>query len=343
MSVPTAVGDLLWNDGEGRLRTPWRLFVGAAVVLAVGTGGILAAEATTALAAGAGPVHEAVAGTAGLVVVYGGFVAGLLVAVRLVDRRYLRDVGLGTSREWVADLGFGLVLGTVLPAVTFALSVALGLVAVTGTFVTRSGPTLPAASGVPVALALFLTAAYFVAVGPFEELLVRGYLLTNLAEGVRWLPGLGPRAALAVATAATSLLFGLGHAANPNATAVGVLTITGYGVFLAAGYLLTGRIAIPIGVHVTWNLALSSVFGFPVSGVRTPATVVDVAATGPTVVTGGAFGPEGGLVSLAPLAVGTGALLAWVRWREGAIRLRESVAVPDLRDDTTDGTGNRRG
>jgi len=47
-------------------------------------------------------------------------------------------------------------------------------------------------------------------------------------------------------------------------------------------------------------------------------------------VTGGAFGPEGGLLALVALVVGFGALAAWVRWREGELSVRESVAVPDL-------------
>jgi len=180
---------------------------------------------------------------------------------------------------------------------------------------------------------------YFVAVGGFEELLLRGYLLANLSEGLRWVPRLGSRGAIGVATGATSALFGLAHLGNPNATPVAAVTITAYGAFLAAGYLLTGRIAVPVGVHVTWNLALSSVFGFPVSGVRTPATVIAVEATGPAAVTGGAFGPEAGLVSLAPLAVGTATLLGWAYWREGEVRVHESVAVPDLhRSDPDDVT-----
>jgi hypothetical protein len=194
---------------------------------------------------------------------------------------------------------------------------------------------LPPAPGASFAAAFLVSGMYFVVVGAFEELLLRGYLLTNLSEGMGWVPRLGSRGAIAVATGATSALFGLAHLGNPNATPVAAVTITAYGAFLAAGYLLTDRIAVPVGVHVTWNLALSSVFGFPVSGVQTPATILAVETTGPELVTGGAFGPEAGLVSLVPLAVGTAALLGWARWREGTVRVHESVAMPELRG--TDG------
>jgi membrane protease YdiL (CAAX protease family) len=340
--VRSSVRDVLWNDREGRLRTPWRLFVGAAVILAAGVGGLLVAAVVDAVAAAAGPVVGRVAGTANLVVTYAGLAAGLLVAARLVDRRTVRDLGLDRSRAWWADLGFGLALGAALPAVAFAVSVGAGFVDVTGSFVVRSGPVLPRVPGASVPFAFVATAVYFVAVGTFEELFVRGYLLTNLSEGLGWVPRLGTRGAIAVATGATSALFGVAHVANPNATPVAAVTITAYGVFLAGGYLLTGRIAVPVGVHVTWNLALSSVFGFPVSGVRTPATVLAVETTGPELVTGGAFGPEAGLVSLVPLAVGTAALLGWARWREGPVRIHESVAVPELRETDSDaGTGRQ--
>ena len=54
------------------------------------------------------------------------------------------------------------------------------------------------------------------------------------------------------------------------------------------------------------------------------------APDGAGVVTGGAFGPEGGLVALAGLAVGA-ALLGWLgrRWT-GGLAVAERIAQPDL-------------
>jgi membrane protease YdiL (CAAX protease family) len=331
--VSSSVRQVLRNQREGRLRTPWRLFVGAAVVFAAGVCGVLLASVVGFLTADADTAGTAVAGTGSWVGIYGAVAVGVLVAVRLVDRRTLRDVGLSGSRAWWADLGFGLAVGVGLPAVVFLTSVALDLVRVTGTFVARSGTVMPPATGLSFPAAVLATVVYFIAVGAVEELLVRGYLLTNLSEGLCWFPGVGERAAIAAATGVTSAVFGLGHIANPNATPVAAVTITAFGVFLAAGYLLTGRIAVPIGVHIAWNLALSSLFGFPVSGVRTPVTVVAVETTGPDLMTGGAFGPEAGIVAIAPLLVGSLALVGWVRWREGTIAIHESIAVSEIRRD----------
>lgn len=327
---------LVWNDRERRPRALWRLSLAAVVVVAAGVGVGLVGDALAALVPGSDPSAVAVARTVPQVTLLAGFAGGILAAAALVDRRRLRDLGLARSRDWWTDLGFGVVLGVALPAVVFALELALGYVAVTGTVVAREGPALPPVAGAPFAVAFALVAVNFAAVAVFEELLFRGYLLVNVAEGLQWGGRLGARGALAGAALVTSVAFGLGHAANPNATLRGVVLIALYGALLAAGYLLTDRLAVPVGLHFGWNLSVSSVFGFPVSGVATPVTLVAVEQTGPVLVTGGRFGPEAGLVSLVSLAAGVGALLAWVRWREGVVRVRESVVAPDLRADDSE-------
>jgi membrane protease YdiL (CAAX protease family) len=320
---------LVWNEDEGRLRAGWRV---VGTIMLVTFAAVAATMVVVALGravdTGEATTFAAVLGTAGSLTLYAAVTATLVGAAWALDRRRVRDLGLSLDRAWWTDLAAGLAIGLALPAVVFAVEYALGFVRVTGFVRTGASPTLSVPAGTSPPLSFGLVAAYFVGVGVLEEVLFRGYLLTNAAEGLH---RYGTAVALAVATLATSLLFGFGHGFNPSATPLAVAIIALYGGFLAAGYLLTGRIALPIGVHVAWNLAVSSVFGFPVSGLQTPVTLVAIEQSGPAVVTGGAFGPEGGLVALVGLVVGTAALLAWIRWREGGVRVRESVAVPDLR------------
>ena len=325
---------LVWNDRERRTRAPVRLCLAVVLLFAAAAGAVLATSVLAAVAPDTAPAAAtALFDTVTMLVPYAALVGALLAAAWLVDRRHPADLGLDTSRAWWADCAFGLALGIALPGLVFALALAADYLRVTGTLVTRPDPFLAVGGGVAPALGLALTLAYFVGVGVFEELLFRGYLLVNLAEGLDGWLGANRRAALAVSAALTTVGFGVVHGANPSATPLAVLVISLYGGFFAASYLLTGRIAVAVGLHVAWNFAVSSVFGFPVSGVTTPVTAVAVEVTGPRLLTGGAFGPEGGLLALVALAAGCVALAAWVRWREGELSLRESVAVPDLRGE----------
>lgn len=329
-----SVRGVFWNDDGGRPRAPWRLGVALVLLVTAGVLVLLATAALAALAPGTAPATVTALFTTGAALApYGAFSVALLVAAHLVDRRHLRDIGLSLAPDWWADLSFGLALGVALPALVFALELLTGSLRVTGTLVTRPDPFLAVGSGVAPLLALALTFAFFVGVGVFEELLFRGYLFVNLAEGFDGFLGTSRRGALAGAVAITSVGFGVVHAANPSATALALVNVSLFGGFFAASYLLTDRIAVAVGFHVAWNFAVSSVFGFPVSGISTPVTVVAVEVTGMPLLTGGDFGPEGGLFALVALVAGCVALAAWVRWREGEVRIHDDVAVPDLRDE----------
>ena len=323
---------VLWNDAERRPPALLRvvLLIVVAALLAVGTSvgatvGFAALRSWLSTAFG-----EAVATTlvavVGVALTGGTVTLAVLIAGRYVDRRRVRDFGLRIDRGWWLDCGFGLALGAGLLTLVFLVGLAFGWVRITGTFQPRSGFAVRFAGLV----------AIFVVVGIYEELLLRGYLLTNAAEGlVGWL---GERGAVVGATALSSLVFGLAHANNPNATLLSTLAIVLAGVMLAAGYVLTGDLAVPIGLHTTWNLFQGGVYGFPVSGLGVGASVVAVEETGPDVVTGGAFGPEAGLLGLGAMAVGTAAIAAWVRWRTGGLWIDPAVTTPELRGEGAEPT-----
>jgi hypothetical protein len=138
---------------------------------------------------------------------------------------------------------------------------------------------------------------------------------------------ISPRGAIVLATLLTSAAFGTFHALNPNASSFSTLAIALAGIFLAAGYLLTGELAIPIGLHIAWNFFQGNVFGFPVSGtdIRS-ATFISVVQGGPDLWTGGAFGPEAGLLGLGAMIMGVLSTVLWVRWRYSRARLDLSLA-----------------
>jgi phosphoglycolate phosphatase len=96
---------------------------------------------------------------------------------------------------------------------------------------------------------------------------------------------------------------------------------------LATSYLFTGQLAIPIGLHITWNLFQGSVFGFPVSGSRfSQASILEIKQFGPNIWTGGLFGPEGGLLGTAAILAGIFIILAWTKYRIGTLNLNRALA-----------------
>lgn len=318
MSLRSNARELVWHPEEQRLRTPVRIALGATIL---GVLTLLAAILPMALLAGSTVL---VASTMLVTVVSIATsaiatVAGVWLAGRYLDRRRFADYGLRIDRDWWLDCGFGLALGALLMTGIFAIAITAGW-----TTVTSVGAGENLLTWVAVAVVVF------VLVGIYEELLLRGYLLTNLAEGARGT--LGERGAIAFAILASSIAFGAFHASNPNATLVSVLTISIAGVMLALGYVLTGELAIPIGLHVTWNLFQGTVYGFPVSGLKLGSSVVTVETTGPRVITGGEFGPEAGLLGLGAMIVGSLSTVAWIRYRYGGITLDDGVARPELRD-----------
>jgi len=311
---------IFWNRDERRLRAGWRLLLFGLLLIvlasAVQIGLIQAADSLLAQLPGtlAVEISRGLDGASAVLAI----TAGVALAGWLLDRRRFANFGFHLGRGWWIDFGFGLALGALLMAAIFAAEVALGWVTVADVWRSSGGLAFPVAILMPLVAFLF--------VGYYEELLVRGYLLRNLAEGL----GFGPitaRWALLLAWLLTSALFGFLHAGNPNATFVSSFNIGLAGLFLGLGILLTGELAIPIGLHITWNFFQGNVFGFPVSGTRvSDATFVAIQQSGPVQWTGGAFGPEAGLIGLIAIAIGSGLTLLWVRWRTGQLRLHTPFA-----------------
>jgi membrane protease YdiL (CAAX protease family) len=252
------------------------------------------------------------------------------LAGRFLDKRPFADFGFHLNAGWWLDLFFGMALGALLITAVFLTELVLGWVKITGAFESL-------VPGTPFWLAILIPAALFLCVGFYEELISRGYQLRNAAEGLN-LPGVGPRNAVLLAWVLSSAFFGYLHATNPNATLLSTVNVAVAGLMLGAGYVLTGELAIPIGLHVTWNFFQGAVFGFPVSGLKVGgATFLSLDQGGPDLWTGGRFGPEGGLLAPVAMVAGVFLIALWVRLRCGRVGVHTPIAEGPRPDHSTGG------
>lgn len=312
---------LLCNTTERRLRAGWRVLIYTLIwLLAPTLLSMLIGPWSTHVLTAALPVTSELATEAILLFLKLAVqLGGAWLVVPLLDQRPLADLGLRFNRAWWLDLSFGLLLGALLMAFIFSVEWLAGWVKIVDLW----HDTLPDA---PFGVAILGPLIVFIVVSLTEELLARGYYVRNLAEGL-YSPRWSAHSAVVAAWLISSFFFGLLHARNPNATwiSTGVLMLAG--LFLGLGYILTGSMALPIGLHLTWNFFQGSVFGFPVSGINfNVATILVIQQSGPLLWTGGAFGPEAGLLGILAILVGCLAILGWVRWRRGTLGVLTELA-----------------
>jgi membrane protease YdiL (CAAX protease family) len=311
-----SIATIFWNDHDRRFRAGWRLVLQLLIWLIVVIAFLLGFKA---IAVAAGFVTPEEYADWEIFVESVATVPAIWLGGRLLDRRRFAEFGFHINKGWLIDFGFGLFLGGFLVSVVFLIALAAGWLTVTGTLVTRSQTG-------HIAVALVVSTVTFLLVSAQEELMCRGYVLTNLAEGLHWRRN-GPRWAIVLSTLLSAALFGALHLLNPHTSSMSSLSAFLGGIVLALGYVLTGELAIPIGFHTTWNLFQANVFGFPVSGEDfSSATLFATERTGPDLLVGDAFGPESGLLIIGAVVLGCLLIPLWTRLRYGSVRLHTAIA-----------------
>ncbi|XVS60683.1 lysostaphin resistance A-like protein [Actinosynnema sp. CA-299493] len=209
--------------------------------------------------------------------------------VRRTEHRAPSEVGRDGA---AAATGRGLLIGVVMCGSVIATIAGLGGYSIAG---------LGSVTGM-VGLFGFMAAAAVT-----EELLFRGVLFRVVEERVgTW-----------IALVLTGVVFGLAHIPNPNATLWGATAIAiEAGFMLAAAYAATRTLWLPIGLHFGWNFALGGIFAAEVSGSGTTEGLLDSTLSGPTLLTGGTFGPEASGYAVAAGAALTVVFL-WLAHRRG--------------------------
>ncbi|WP_405902879.1 CPBP family intramembrane metalloprotease [Streptomyces sp. NBC_00656] len=260
--------------------------------------------ALVAVAMIGGQCVAAVDGNPWLTLVLGLLTAVLAVPVYrwVVGRTERRPVTELAREGAVSGIGRGVLIGVALFGTVIANIALLGHYEVDG---------LGTVTGA-IGLIGFMAAAAVT-----EELLFRGVLFRLVEE----------RTGTWIALTLTGALFGLAHLFNPDADLWGAVAIAiEAGGMLAAAYAATRTLWLPIGVHFGWNFAASGIFSTEVSGNDTQQGLLDAVTSGPKLITGGAFGPEGSVYSVAFGVVMT-AVFMWLAHRRGHVVPRRRRAV----------------
>lgn len=257
---------------DGRARWFWRLVLFAVAV----TASLILVQSI------AGPLLAGVALRPGesMLVQAWVFMLALLMAhailLRLVDRRGWSWMGLGREAARPATLIGGAAIGAL------AIGVPSGLL-----LAARWLRVDPAADGSWGAAAYALATT----LGPaamWEELAFRGYIFAVLRE----------RFGAIVPLVVTSVLFGLVHLENPGASALPIAMVVVAGFFLGAILLATRSLWAAWAAHFAWNWTMAAIFHMQVSGGEFPTPDYRVVEVGPDWLTGGGWGPEGGVAAL---------------------------------------------
>lgn len=326
-----------WNSKEHRMRALWRLVAQFLLLLVPVAAVFLCPLLAVILIFGWNEVMACIMGLLSLPIA----LFSVLLAGRLLDRRPFADFGFHFSRRWWIDFAFGLALGAVLVVGIFLVERDSGWIRYTEIVLS---PWEPVTHALVIGLTIFL---FSLINGVQVQLVSRGYQMRNLAEGLN-LPFMGPRAALLLAYIGSSFIFllPLSHYLLPrygffNEAALFTINLIINSLFLGLGYLLTGELAIPIGLHAGWTFSEGLLFGQGTTmfellefgrEMSIVETFVRVYEVGPALWTGRLWtgsrylGLEASLLGLPAAVIGSLLIVLWVRWRHGRLELQERLA-----------------
>ncbi len=237
-------------------------------------------------------------------------IAGIyVIGYSIIKRESILDhLGLKWDHYPIWNLLAGFAISTMAMTGIFLIEWLVGAIRITGVIAnpvnTVEGQELSLITG--LSMVVFLAS--------LEELLSRSMFLGRLLLVLR------DRRWLAIVIAAA--LSGLNHTANPHASVISVIGNTLIGLMAAIAFVGSRRIWLPIGLHVAWNYVQGFIFGFPISGTQIVG-IVNQQHVGPELLTGGAYGPEAGLVGMIFGFVRIALVIAWLTWvskRQGTLK-----------------------
>ena len=185
----------------------------------------------------------------------------------------------------------------------FGMLMFVGSVTILGAFGSVAFESVnPSQQGVVAIGGVLLVLFGWIIQGGAEEVLIRGWVLPVI--GARYKPWIG--------LLVSSLIFATLHGLNPNLSAIALINLALFGVFAGLYAMREGSMWGISALHSVWNWVQGNFFGFEVSGTQAEGgTLINLMETGEDWLTGGAFGPEGGLAVTIVLVISILVTLFW--------------------------------
>jgi membrane protease YdiL (CAAX protease family) len=199
------------------------------------------------------------------------------IALRIYERGQLADIGLGWTAASRRNLAVGILGGIGAALVVLVVPILLRIADLAP--VPNDHFRWPSLVFVSIVL-------LFGAVG--EEMLFRGYAFQVLVKAI------GPFATILP----MAVLFGLAHSDNLNFSWLALMNTILWGVVLGYAFIRSGDLWLPIGLHFGWNWTMP-LLGANLSGFTMGVTGYSIQWKIGGLWSGGAYGPEGGLLTSA--------------------------------------------
>ena len=262
----------MFKNKYGELRSGWAVLM------------VIALTATGYLAAGfladddAGPGMKIVVTLIfGCITIIGG-----LFLFRCLYGQTHRQLGM-IFKKCAPDLLHGAVVGALSMSLIFTLLLLTGQVRVT-----------------QIDLSKLISLTIIVEIGSLsvfafsEELLTRGLMMTAMkTTRNKYIIFIVP-----------AFLFSLFHFLNPGVTFVSFFNTFLAGLLLAYLFIKSGKLWLPAGFHIMWNFVQGDLFGMNVSGGEAYAVFHTQIIGANRLLTGGEYGPEGGIFVTGVLVAG---------------------------------------
>ena len=211
--------------------------------------------------------------------------------VKVIEKRSLSSIGFNKN-NWLKKYSLGFLIGLVMMSIIVLILLLFRYITV------EKNPIQPV--GVSAISSVLVILFGWIIQGATEEIVTRGWLLNVLSTKYN----------IGVGLLISSTLFGLMHLTNPNVNYIAVINIILVGLFYGLYVIKTNDLWAVCGMHSAWNFAQGNIFGFEVSGLDVSVgSLIDLNLVGNNVITGGAFGPEAGIISTFILLVSIGILL----------------------------------